>query len=279
MTSHLRNRWNELQPGTRLGDATARKISAWNGVEREYEAYSGSDIKVVMYLPLLNRGKASMQKGNNPKYITFAGLQTISISSTRSISPVRVLGKSNPVTYNRGARTFAGTMVFATIETDPFLEIFDIAEAESMADASSSLFTDQLPPFSVVITAANETGGVATQVLHGITLVNYGTTYSINDLYTETVYSYVATDVTNLVVDDRNSFRTTAFNATKTITQALVESLRNAYAGPAAGIAAGVEDLMKGAQGKLALYSNWEKTDASRWYTNMRAFERDVREF
>jgi len=46
---------------------------------------------------------------------------------------------------------------------------------------------------------ANEVGDVSTQVLYGVTLVNYGTTYSIDDVYTEVTYTYVALDATPLL--------------------------------------------------------------------------------
>jgi hypothetical protein len=159
----------------------------------DFQTFSGSDMQVIAYFPIL--------EANNPavrRYKIFAEIQTISISSTRSIAPVRVLGSSSPITYTRGARSFAGTMVFATINEDPFNSVFSVAASESMLASSTSLSSDQLPPFNIVIVGANEKGGAAMHVLNGITLVNYGTTYSIDDMYTETTYSYVAADCTTL---------------------------------------------------------------------------------
>jgi len=86
-------------------------------------------------------------------------------------------------------------MVFASINQDAFADLYDESLAESTMASSSSMMSDQLPPFTVMINAVNEKGGAAIHVIQGITLVNYGTTYSIDDLYTETTYSYVATDV------------------------------------------------------------------------------------
>lgn len=160
---------------------------------RNFQTFSGSDIKAAMYLPLLT--KSSLLGSDITKFKIFADLQTISISSTRSVSPIRVFGRSSPIGYTRGARTFAGSLVFATIRRDPFLDVADADIAEGYVNSSASLVADQLPPFSIVITAVNETGTTATQIIHGITITNYGTTYSIDDLYTETTYTYVATDV------------------------------------------------------------------------------------
>lgn len=197
-----------------------------------YQSYSGTDIIAAMYLPLLTQSSAINIAGNK-RFKVFGTLQTISISSTRSISPVRVLGRSSAVDYTRGARTFAGTMVFATLNSDVFSEVYDLSMAESAANAATSLVSDQLPPFSIVITASNESGSVAAQVIHGITLVNYGTTYSVHDLYTETTYSYVATDVvplfSNNTYSSRRILQSYAEPAMKTISDLVSSSMRRAY--------------------------------------------------
>lgn len=162
----------------------------------DWQSFSGTDIKAFIYLPSIS--KNVLNNDAAPKTKLFAELQTLSISSTRSVSPVRVLGRSNPKAYTRGARTIAGTLVFAHVNRDPFQEVYDEDILENTVYSSSSLVSDQLPPFTIVLTAANEKGAVAVQAIHGVTLVNYGTTYSIDDLYTELVYSYVATDMTTL---------------------------------------------------------------------------------
>lgn len=159
-------------------------------------SFSGVDIQAFVNIPLLNI--PDDENPTNPTKGLLGQIQTISLSSTRSISPVRTLGRSSPLGYTRGARTIAGTLVFAVLDRDPFFDIYRSSITESY-DGSSSLFADRLPPFSILITASNELGGIAQQVISGITLVNYGTTYSIDDIYTETTYSYVATSVTPLL--------------------------------------------------------------------------------
>jgi hypothetical protein len=198
---------------------------------RNFQTFSGSDIKAVMYLPMLT--KASLTGKETTKFKIFADLQTISVSSTRSVSPIRVFGRSSPIGYTRGARTFAGSLVFATIRRDPFLDVADSSIAESLVNSTTSLIADQLPPFSIVITAVNETGTAATQIIHGITITNYGTTYSIDDLYTETTYTYVATDVQVLSPADlRRGIAPTQEQASaffKSITDLVETSLSKAY--------------------------------------------------
>ena len=194
-----------------------------------YQAYSGTDIRAVIYLPTLTQG--SLLKTDPKKFKIFAELQTMSISSTRSVSPVRVLGRASPLQYTRGARTFAGTLVFATLNKDVFSDIYDVSLAENALSSSTSIIADQMPPFSIIITASNESGGTAIQAVHGITITNYGTTYSVDDLYTETVYTYVATDVTSLT--DKQTATTDIFKqqgqANKSVSDLVRDDLAKAY--------------------------------------------------
>lgn len=195
--------------------------------EVNFHSFAGTDVSVAAFLPVYTAyDPVGTQK--NPLYNTyrktykqFAEIQTISISSTRSVSPVRVLGRSSALAYTRGARTFAGTMVFASINEDVFKQIYTKDVMESTMYHSTSLVSDQLPPFTIVISAANEKGGAASQVVYGVTLVNYGTTYSIDDLYTEVTYSYVAQDISPLT--------STSISLTRQDLEALIEGNRPKY--------------------------------------------------
>lgn len=171
----------------------------------EVTSFAGSDVEAYAYIPLDEltslEGANSLANilGDVPRLIKFGSLQTISISSTRSVSPVRVLGRSNPVGYTRGARTWAGSLVFASLYKDELNELFVADSLESYFESSSSLFVDQLPPFTIIITSANEYGAIKYQLIYGVTLINYGSVYSIDDVFTETTYSWVAKDVTPLL--------------------------------------------------------------------------------
>lgn len=215
-----------------VNDEVARIIGPSLGRQAGFQSYSGTDISAMMYLPLL--GKSSISGRIPKKSKVFANIQTMTISSTRSVSPVRVLGRSNPLAYTRGARTIAGTLVFAAINQDVFQDVYDQGLAESTLSSSSSLISDQLPPFSIVITAANEKGGAAVHAVHGITLVNYGTTYSIDDLYTEVTYTYVATDVLPLLSNSVSTVRNSTdpslpTNSFATISEATQKALKKQY--------------------------------------------------
>lgn len=66
-------------------------MEGWRSPDTVYNSYSGTDIVAQMQLP-----------GEGP--ITVAELQTISYSTHRENTPVRTLGRTNPVSFVRGPR-------------------------------------------------------------------------------------------------------------------------------------------------------------------------------
>lgn len=161
------------------------------------QVFSGPGITAAMYMPLMTLGSTTNKE--IPKMKVFGDLQTISVSSTRSINPVRVFGNSKPIGWCKGAITFAGTMVFATINQGAFTDLYDIDMAESYINGSSGMLAHYLPPFSVVLTTTNESGAACIRVINNIIITNIGSVYSVDDLYIEEQYTFVATDMTPLI--------------------------------------------------------------------------------
>jgi len=161
------------------------------------DVFSGADCKVIFMLsagekmtkPIFSVGRKDVQE-----------LQTITITSASSVMPVRRVGELKPISYGRGGRTFAGTMVFTVINKDPFMELFAV-DGSSPSTSEYQWHVDQIPPFDAMIIAQNESGGTGIQVIHGIRLVNWGTTYSVDDMYIESTYTYVAEHVSPFAYD------------------------------------------------------------------------------
>ena len=57
-------------------------------------------------------------------------------------------------------------------------------------------YIDQVLPFDVVITASNEYGAVARMMIHGVEIMNVGSSLSITDITTDEACTYIATAVT-----------------------------------------------------------------------------------
>jgi len=133
----------------------------------------------------------SSEQNPGSHYKVFAELQTISISATRSVHPVRCLGESAARGYLRGARTFAGSLIFTMFSKDPFEEVSRL-DADHEVYGREPFAVDQIPEFDIILTAVNERGTSSKALIGGVTLTNYGTTFSIHDIYTEISYTYVA---------------------------------------------------------------------------------------
>lgn len=161
----------------------------------EYNSFSGSDIKAAVWVP--PNPISGRREGS---YKLWAELQTITVSSARPPGAVRALGLAGVRDYIRGVRTIAGSMIFTVFNRDVFYELYQKSSKESPAE--HPIFVDMIPPFHVLIDANNEMGSSATASILDITLSNYGTTYSIDDLMLESTYSYVAKYVTPLAIKD-----------------------------------------------------------------------------
>lgn len=158
------------------------------------QSFSGADISVMFIM-----GGLQLRSLDSRKPFKHASdIQTITISSTTSVLPIRSLGNKRPIAFTRGARTFAGSMIFTVIDKDPFQEIFAMA-ADASSPADGSWHIDEMPPFDILINAANESGKSGMQLISGVTLSNYGTTYSVDDIFTEITYTYMAEHVSPFV--------------------------------------------------------------------------------
>lgn len=148
------------------------------------QTFSGADIMIIISMPL---SSSAFSKSKTP-YKVSSEIQTLTVSSATSVLPVRRCGEARPKSYTKGARTFAGSMVFVIVDNDPFKEIFSIDAINNSTVNDDSWHIDQLPPFDIIVIANNELGGIGAQIIHNIRIVNWGTTYSIDDMYTEYTY-------------------------------------------------------------------------------------------
>lgn len=164
-------------------------------------SFTGADINAFLLMPEpTNKAEVLAQMGIDaseypyPAMKQFAELETISISSARSLFPVRRLGEDHVHRYTRGGRTIAGTMVFTTFSRDVFAEFYRIHSHDRFfgPNAQAPFFVDQIPPFHILLSAVNEYGMSANAALVNVSLSNWGTTMSIHDLKVESTYTYVA---------------------------------------------------------------------------------------
>lgn len=152
-------------------------------------SFSGADVLPVAFLHDDNSGEP----------VIFADLQTMTITSAVSSSPVLRLGQQAPVKLSKTDRTTAGTMIFSHIDQSPLMELTRKSKRGGLGD----VFRHQtdIPPFDVLLSAQSEVGLIENgkvlntpllKLILGIELLNGSETVSIDDMLLEHQYTYWA---------------------------------------------------------------------------------------
>lgn len=158
-------------------------VSEW---ARTNVSFSGADMVV----------SASMATSNGSHvFVTLGSLQTLSYSIYRKLSPILNIGNINAKDYVGGPRTIAGSLVFTVFNKHWGSELLDkFISAEGYA-ANRKLLMDEVAPIDLTISMANEYGVCSRIAIYGVRLFSEGQVMSINDMYTENTYQYVALNI------------------------------------------------------------------------------------
>jgi len=183
-----------------------------NGIKQTYNSNSGCDIVATLDGVLL---------GN---------LNGISFSTTREKAPIYVMGSVDAVSFGRGKRGHAGSLIFTNFDRHALYDIMEGATTTGLSDdqkkryyywkkntdipaggrskflqgstdidlsalgitLSAPNYSDQIPPFTITLTGMNEYGNVNVMHILGVELINEGSGVSIDDIVTETQMTFVA---------------------------------------------------------------------------------------
>jgi hypothetical protein len=159
-------------------------------------------------------------------------LMGITWSVTREKAPIYTMGSPNPRSFSRGKRGLAGSLMFMVFDRPSLYTMlakqadnddikyftrsnnlvpgFDatfrgITPISEQADTALNIvaafphYSDQIPPFDITITFANEYGQAATRTIYGVELLNEGSGASMDDIVIEETMTYVARDVGPMV--------------------------------------------------------------------------------
>jgi len=158
-------------------------------------SFSGADAVATLIIP--NIGPEGRVNGGD--VIELGELQTISYSIHRENSPIRTLGHVNARGFIKGGRTIAGSLIFAVFNEYAFYRIKQYREFLSRRNGFFAPLADMLPPFDIVITLVNEYGQYGKMKLYGVTIIDEGQTLSIDDLFIEQTYTFMARGIQPLV--------------------------------------------------------------------------------
>lgn len=179
-------------------------------LSRQFASFSGVDIRIVV-------------EGE-----TIGSTQAVSYAIQREKAPIYVMGRVDPLSFSRGKRGIAGTLITLMLDkhvllTEPLNdmqfvadndEIFptngnlqfagDTADLEELGvvnfsagnisdnyTVSNAWYVDQIPPFDIVVVAANEYGNAASMRIYGVEILNEGSGFSVDDIVIENQMTYV----------------------------------------------------------------------------------------
>lgn len=185
-----------------------------------YTSFSGSDIVCTF--------------GGVP----IGSLSGITWSVSREKAPLYTMGSPNPRAFSRGKRGIAGSLVFTVFDRPGLYHMLDayygdeqikyytrthnvlpgaggqsdnkhrgIVPVNSQAiDVQSAVpyYSDQIPPFDVTITFANEYGQAAVRSIYGVEIMNEGSGASMDDIVIEETMSFVARDIGPMIATKRD---------------------------------------------------------------------------
>lgn len=154
-------------------------------VKESITSFSGSDMLIYFVFPEAR-----------PIYIGTAS--TLTYSSFREIRQVRTLGRISNKGVTRGPRTVGGTLIFTVINQHVVNDIMDALKKVTRYESYGKIKPDELPPFDIVISFANEYGQAASKVIYGAIIVDDGMTLSIEDIFTENQMTYIARDIQHM---------------------------------------------------------------------------------
>lgn len=156
---------------------------------------------------------------------SIGSIQAFSYSINREKAAIYTMGRANPRAFSRGKRMIAGSLVFILFDANPMIQHF--SKARFLGDVDENLqanenagtiglnaaneqlngifekqaampvnYVDQIPPFDVVLSAANEYGERASMKVIGVELMNENSGFSIDDIVIEQQYTFIAIDLT-----------------------------------------------------------------------------------
>lgn len=167
----------------------SKELNLGNQISKYYKSFSGTDTLAFIMMP-----------GSSP--VVIGSLTTISYSMYRNKKPVINIGRTNINGVTRGSRIFAGTMVFTLINQHWLKELQEQLEWLS---GFEELKVDELPLFDIMIVSANEYGNYVSMYIYGIDFTDEAQTISVEDLFTENVFSFVARDISNFKAGKLNA--------------------------------------------------------------------------
>lgn len=166
-------------------------------LQKTLTTFSGADIKTYF------------------ENIEIGNLQGISLSVNREVRPVFVMGRTDVISYSRGKRGIAGSLIMTVLDRDALYDFkrnslfsakttdlklgqqvsdFDVDARFAVVERHPN-YSDQIPPFNITCVAQNEFGNSMAMRVYGVHLVSEGQGMSTDDNVAESQFTFVAYSV------------------------------------------------------------------------------------
>jgi hypothetical protein len=157
-------------------------------LDKYYRTFSGVDAMAFLLFP-------------SAAPVLLGTVTTISYSMFREKIPVKLMSRISIPAYTKGLRYCAGTMIFTMINKH---WVNEVKIQIPWLDYYGKIKADELPPFDIMIICANEYGASASMMILATEMVDEAQTLSIEDIFTENQFSFVAKDINVMDSDGTN---------------------------------------------------------------------------
>lgn len=203
-------------------------------VDQEYIAIPGTIVRTIFEFP-------QYSKGDKSAIIVLDDIMTLSYSVFRVKSPVVTLGQNSVTGYGLGVKTVAGSVIRSVFTTDNLTEFQSKCYLEDMENIASRLtlnvdssvptgaplkdqfafMKDDLASFNIHLVTVTETPRaddptrpyMRFESIIGAMIINNGQVFSVEDLITESTFSFQAKAVrsTTNIEDFSRGYSTNPF--------------------------------------------------------------------
>jgi hypothetical protein len=171
--------------------------------------------------------------------IPLGTLAMLTHSTHRDRFPVVSMGRRGINGFTTGHRMIAGSLAFLTLDTDAFERLsFEYSELIGWQGASQHILADELPPFDIQVLSVNEHGDSSSFQIFGVILVDFSSTYHIDQIQIMETYSFMARGMTaprglHLTLGNSSNYKT------------LGTDLSAPYFGPSSGDETELNNLLR----------------------------------
>jgi hypothetical protein len=176
--------------------------------------------------------------------IPLGTIAMVTHSTHRDKFPVVSMGRRGINGFTVGHRMIAGSLAFLTLDTDAFERLSsEYSILIGWEGASHHILADELPPFDINIISINEKGDSSHFSIFGATLIDFSSSYHIDQIQIMETYSFMARGMTaprglHLTLESPSNYKTLTATSAKS----------KYYGPPALGDTSALEELLKEAQ-------------------------------